>query len=275
MPAADAAYITASHWADRHARKDHIDWIATEQAHQAYHAAQWDTAQRLLAGVDSSNQHTYSAVRSTRGRIALARGRTEDALTDAGAIIGYATAANNDDTFYDGIALEGLCHVAAGRDAEALAACERFLGRWQRLRGLHRPLNRAVRDHTDPRHRGPPPGDSRRGAAPARSKPLARRTLTRRRAALRRRRRPLRADRQPTPRRRRAPPGRSTGGRSRPARRSPDPRRGGASLRREDRRLPLSHPRTAVLRAQRVGLVLSDREGMRNVVSGLDSSWLP
>ena len=218
MPAADAAYITASQWADRLGRKDNIDWIATEQAYQAYHAAQWDTAQRLLAGVDSSNQHTYSAVRDTRGRIALARGRTEDALTDARAIIGYATAANNDDTFYYGIALEGLCHVAAGRDAEALAACERFLGRWRDSGGY---TGRSIELceitpilATAGRHRA----DSRRGAAPARSKPLARRTLTRRRAALRRRRRPLRADRQPAPRRRCAPPGRPTGGRSRPAR---------------------------------------------------------
>ena len=91
MPAADAAYITASRWADRHARKDHIDWMATEQAHRP-------TTPPNGTPLSASSPESTAAistptlrVRSTRGRIALARGRTEDALTDAGAIIGYAT----------------------------------------------------------------------------------------------------------------------------------------------------------------------------------------
>ena len=182
MPAADAAYTTAIQWADRLARTDSIEWIATEQAYQAYHAADWDTAQHLLAEVDSSNQITNAAVRNTRGRIALARGLTKEALTDANAITIYATSANNDDCLYYGLALEALCHAAGSRDADA-HACERFLRRWQ-IRRHDQPRDRAVRDHTHPRQCGPPPRDPRRGAAAARSMPLARRSAVDRRGVL-------------------------------------------------------------------------------------------
>ena len=157
MPAADAAYITASQWADRLARTDNIDWIATEQACQAYHAAQWDTAQRLLAGVDSSNQHTYSAVRDTRGRIALARGRTEDALTDARAIIGYATSANNDDASTTASPWKGSATSPPVATRKHSRPASDSWAAGSDSGGYDQPRDRAVRDHTDPRQRGPPP----------------------------------------------------------------------------------------------------------------------
>jgi class 3 adenylate cyclase len=131
MPAADAAYATASQWASRFARPYHIAWIAMEQACQAYHAAHWDTAQRLLAQIDTTSAVAHAQVRITRGRISLARGDTQDAFTDATAITSYGTSTDNNDALYYGLALEVLCHAAAGRDEDALNACERFLSRWQ------------------------------------------------------------------------------------------------------------------------------------------------
>ncbi len=191
MPAADAAYITAIQWADRLARTDSIDWIATEQAYQAYHAADWDTAQRLLAEVDSSNQYTNAAVRNTRGRIALARGRTEEALTDANAITDLRDQRQQRRLpllrSRPGSALPRRRQPRRGRTH----ACERFLRRWQRIRRHDQPLDRAVRDRTDPRQCGPPPRDPRRGAAAARSMPLARRSAADRRGVLLRSRHPL------------------------------------------------------------------------------------
>jgi class 3 adenylate cyclase len=136
LPAADDAYAIAAPLASRFARPQLIDLIAAEQAYQAYHAAHWDTAQRLLTQIDSTNQMTEDSIRVTRGRIALARGDTHSAVTDATATVTYAVRAHNDDSHFYGSALEVLCQVAAGRDAAALEACQRFLSRWQETGGM-------------------------------------------------------------------------------------------------------------------------------------------
>ena len=49
MAGADAEYATAAEWASRFALPYYVDWVAAEQAYQAYHAARWDQAERLLA----------------------------------------------------------------------------------------------------------------------------------------------------------------------------------------------------------------------------------
>ena len=135
MPAADAAYITAAKWATRFARPYHIDLVATDRASQPYHAADWDTAQRLLDTIDPTNRRNDVEMHTTRGRISLARGDTAGALTAATAITSYAMSTGSDAVLYDGLALEALCHAAVGRNAEALAASERFLTRWHNSDG--------------------------------------------------------------------------------------------------------------------------------------------
>jgi len=131
MAAADEAYSTAARWASRFALSHFVGWIAQEQAYQAYHKADWGASTQLLAQVTTSSQLLERFAGVVCGRIALAQGHIEQALTDATAYVLFATDTGNDEDFYYGDALEARCHHAQGKDAEALATTERFLARWQ------------------------------------------------------------------------------------------------------------------------------------------------
>ena len=135
MSAADEAYTAANEWAKRVASGWHIGWIAGEMAVQAYHGADWDRAQRLLAETDMTGGYNDVEARTTTGRIALACGDFLRALADAEAMAGYATSARNKDASFNAIALLTACRRAEGRGADALHASEDFLSRWQESAG--------------------------------------------------------------------------------------------------------------------------------------------
>ena len=142
MHGADAAYETAAEWSRRMADPGSIEWITLEQAGQAYHAADWDTADLLLGQVlRPDNDFTIGQIQTVRGRISLSRGRIREAIADAASLEEFAAAVSNDEFLYFGLALRARCHVAEGEDAEALATCERFLTRWQETDGI---ANRAM-----------------------------------------------------------------------------------------------------------------------------------
>jgi hypothetical protein len=136
MTDADLGLATAQHWAHRFAQAGVIDWIAAGQASQAYHAADWETAQGLVAEIETADQFDDAHMRTTRGRISLAHGDLQAAITDAHAIASFATNTRNDEMLYFGLALAALCHAAAGREAEALETCDQFLSRWHESGGM-------------------------------------------------------------------------------------------------------------------------------------------
>ena len=136
MAGADAEYGTAAEWASRFALPYYVDWVAAEQAYQAYHAARWDQAERLLAQMATPTGFLEHQVGTSDGHIKLARGEAHEALQIAVAAIGYAVTSDNDEFLYFGASLEARCHQALNNDASALGACERFLARWHESGGL-------------------------------------------------------------------------------------------------------------------------------------------
>ncbi len=142
MPRADAAYETGAEWSRRMADSGSIDWISLEQAYQAYHAGDWDTAEGLIGDVlHPDNDFSVAQIQTVRGRISLARGGIREAFADAASLQELAAAVSNDEFLYYGLALRARCHAAEGEDTEALATCERFLTRWQDTDGI---ANRAI-----------------------------------------------------------------------------------------------------------------------------------
>jgi class 3 adenylate cyclase len=140
MPAADAAYATAAGWAPRFADPHQIDFIACEQAYQAYHAARWETADRLLEAIDTTNRDIErdieTGIRITHGRTSLARGQDETAITAGTAIVGHGVDAGDDELVYYGLALEALCHAAHDDASRGLIAGQSFLTRWHETGGM-------------------------------------------------------------------------------------------------------------------------------------------
>ncbi len=130
LPAAEAAYHAASQWAARFANAFLIDFVCAEQAFHAYHSGEWETAERLLAGVDTANAIIDSIVRTIRGPIKLARGDAPAALSDAAAVLSYATDANDVEFRFMGLALEARAHEASGDTKQSWAACDQFLTTW-------------------------------------------------------------------------------------------------------------------------------------------------
>ena len=104
MPAANDAYNAAEQWARRVGRVLDIDWVAGEQALQAYHAGHFDVADRLLAGIDPATDFNETQMRIAAGRIALARGAVAAALTAAEQISAVAAATGNSDGYFAGVA---------------------------------------------------------------------------------------------------------------------------------------------------------------------------
>ena len=136
LAAADAAFASAAEWADRLALAYYADGVRVEQALQAYHAADWDTAHRLLGQVTAtSNQFLENLARVVRGRIALVRDHAADALQDAARLIEFGASSGGEDSLYQGFALRALCCHAEGNHRDALAACDEFLNRWTQTGG--------------------------------------------------------------------------------------------------------------------------------------------
>jgi hypothetical protein len=140
IPAADAALAAAREWAMRF-NSPASDWIVTEQAVQAYHAAHWDTAQRLLAEIDIIGGFNEVQARVTTGRIALAHGDYMRALADADAIIAFSVSNENNEVYFYGVALRTACYISQGCGGDALRSAEEFLGRWHQGGGM---VNRAT-----------------------------------------------------------------------------------------------------------------------------------
>jgi class 3 adenylate cyclase/tetratricopeptide (TPR) repeat protein len=137
MSGANAAYESGLEWGRRLAEPDTIEWIVLEQAYQAYHAGEWNAAERRLGECDPpSNEISEGQVRTTRGRLQLARGRIDEALEDARALEAFAVSSANDEFHYYGVALRARCFAAAGDEVESGAACDRFLDRWQTTGGF-------------------------------------------------------------------------------------------------------------------------------------------
>ena len=135
LAAADAVYRKAHEWAVRLASALYLDWLDAMMAVQAYHAARWDDARKLLSRIDTTNRYDANEARGASGRLELGCGRIAQALADASEMIGYAEGVGNDQMLYSGLALQTRCLSAAGRPAEALEACRRFLDRWHESGG--------------------------------------------------------------------------------------------------------------------------------------------
>jgi class 3 adenylate cyclase len=131
MRIADDAYTAASEWAARFGVQYTVDWISLEQATQAYHAAQWETAQTLLTRPVTSSRWIDASASIVRGRIRAARNDVVHAREDAAVIVNYADNIGRDDFLYIGLALEARCHHAAGHHQDAIDVCDQFLTRWR------------------------------------------------------------------------------------------------------------------------------------------------
>ena len=97
MTAADNAYEAAARWAARFALRRIADWITIEQAYQAYHAADWGTAERLLDDVQTTSVMIQNGIRITRCRMSLARGDLTAALEDADGFATFAETGSGED----------------------------------------------------------------------------------------------------------------------------------------------------------------------------------
>jgi hypothetical protein len=93
-------------------------------------------AVEFTARVTSPNQFDDAFMRVTRGRISLARGDFEGALSDADTIANHAITSQNDELLYEGLALLTLIHTAQSDSAAAQAACDRYLTHWQAQSGM-------------------------------------------------------------------------------------------------------------------------------------------
>ncbi len=132
LNAVDDAYRKAAEWATRFALPSYMTWIASERAYQAYHAADWDTADRLLTQAAASEPSPFDShhIRFVRAHLDLGRGDTTAASQAAAAVVLYSEGAENDDFLYMGLALEARCtHTAGNRQASA-DACDRLLTRF-------------------------------------------------------------------------------------------------------------------------------------------------
>jgi class 3 adenylate cyclase len=141
MRAANTAYGTAASWHDRLGGPLDAEAIMAEQAYQAYHAGRWRDAEPAWTQIDTANLVVFNLWRVTRGRLSVARGRIDEASDDGDAILAYGEVSGDRDFAYYGLALQVLCHTAAGRHTVALETCRRFLVRWLDTRG---PPSRAI-----------------------------------------------------------------------------------------------------------------------------------
>ena len=136
MAGADAEYATAAEWAGRFALPYYVDWVTLEQAYQAYHAARWDIATRLLAQVTTTTQFIEHQVEVCDGYMKLAHGEALEALLPAAAAIRYAESSDNDELLYYGTSLDACCHQALDGKGAALRGVRQVPGALARTGGL-------------------------------------------------------------------------------------------------------------------------------------------
>ena len=86
-------------------------WITIECAAQAYHAADWDSANQLLtdAATSDPNPFNHNHHLSVHGRIDPGRGDTTSASQAAERIILYAEGSANNEFLYMGLPLQARC----------------------------------------------------------------------------------------------------------------------------------------------------------------------
>jgi ATP/maltotriose-dependent transcriptional regulator MalT len=132
MADADSAYDDAERWANRFAVAVYTNWVTTERAIQAYHAALWSTAEQLLAQAATADPGGFNEhiLRGVRGRLLLAQGDVEAALHHASAVVAYGEGSGNDEFLFEGLMLQARCHHSKGTQ-EGTGACNRFLTRWR------------------------------------------------------------------------------------------------------------------------------------------------
>ena len=138
LAAADDAFKTADHWADRFGRPTTSTGSPSNRPTRPTTQATGTTAQRALARIDTSSRSTDSAVRGTRGRMRLARGITEAALDDA-ASDHRTTQPRSATTSYllrRSRAATRCATPPQGTQRRPLDACERFLDPWQAAGGI-------------------------------------------------------------------------------------------------------------------------------------------
>jgi class 3 adenylate cyclase len=137
MRAADQAYTAAAAWANRFGQPRYAVWITTEQAYQAYHAAEWSTTDHMLGELaDAADSAFASMVRIVQGHIQLARGAANAALDGARIVIRTGVERSDDPEMCYGLSLEAMAREAQDDRAGALAACDRFLALWHETGGL-------------------------------------------------------------------------------------------------------------------------------------------
>jgi class 3 adenylate cyclase len=141
FPAVDEALAVTAELATRYALPFYLEVSACAGAYNAYHHADWPTAVRLVADIQTTSQFTDANIRIVRGRISLARRDTEAALEDAEAITRFATATQDDEMLFEGLALHSRIHAARGDLEAARVSGDRYLRRWHDRDGL---LNRAI-----------------------------------------------------------------------------------------------------------------------------------
>jgi class 3 adenylate cyclase len=139
MAGADIAFSAAASWGERLGVGS--DSATGEQAFQSYYAGRWRDAELLAARLDPAIRPPYMGGRVMQGRISVAMGHTEEANHIANEALAYGEERNDHDFVYFALALQVLCHTAAGREAAALETCQRFLALWLGDRGK---LNRTI-----------------------------------------------------------------------------------------------------------------------------------
>jgi class 3 adenylate cyclase/tetratricopeptide (TPR) repeat protein len=130
MGEADEAYRMGERAVRRFGSPTHLMWILSEQAVQAYHHADWETADRLLARIDISSPLDEISVAFTRGRLNAARGQPDAALVDATTTVSFARSHSNIEYLCGALALEAFAWHWNREPAESLSACHGFLEAW-------------------------------------------------------------------------------------------------------------------------------------------------
>jgi tetratricopeptide (TPR) repeat protein len=129
---ASEARAEAVKWTDRLGANVEA-FVQAGRAEMAYHAGDWQAALDIASPLAEAGADAATYARWTRGLITLARGDDAVAKDDAEVVLTYATSSGNDETLFQGLALQALAQPDA---PEVSAICQRFLSRWREIGGL-------------------------------------------------------------------------------------------------------------------------------------------
>jgi class 3 adenylate cyclase len=132
LATAEQAFARGLHFGEMVSSLHSIPWINFELAAINYHRGHWSDALRKTS-VPTSNQPLTCLASGVRGRIAVSRGATRRALTDARSVIEVAAATHNLELKFLG---HTLCALAEPSNARAARACAAFLDEWRRVGGI-------------------------------------------------------------------------------------------------------------------------------------------